>query len=142
MTDCVREKRRFANGRVPVAGCVSVERVTSCSRVAVRSRVAWKRTTSQGRVVTPTGVVLERTRPAGCIPTARGVETKGRSTGRRVLAAGSGVSKRAITKECIGVAIAALFTDGSRLRRKRKGDQGEQDEKEAAPPRRPQHRVY
>jgi len=103
----VVKERITTGGRVEVAGAVVKKRITTGGRVERAERVAKKRINTVGRVVAADDVAKERINTGGCVGDAGGV-----------------VNERVLTQERVDVGpVAALLTNCSRLRRKRKADE-------------------
>jgi len=106
---CVAVQRCVTSGRVPV-GIVAKQREKPGGRVAAAGSIAKERCKTNSRVRTAARIVKERLETNGCVADARCV-----------------VQERIITKECVVVGgVAALLTNGRRLRGKPKASEDEQ----------------
>ena len=89
------------------------------------------------------GVVKKRLQTGGRIVGAGCVLTECVNTDSRVVVAGRVVHERVITQERVDIAeVAALLTDRSRLRHKRRAGEGEWNEQQNEPERRAIHRMF
>ena len=117
-------ERTNTGGRVEVAGGVVKERITTGGRVEVAGDVVKKRLPTGGRVEVAERVAKERINTGGRVVAADGVTKEPTNTDGRVGDAGGVVKERVFAQERVDVGgVAALLTNCSRLRRKRKADE-------------------
>jgi hypothetical protein len=110
---------------------------TGCNIVG--AGVVKERTKTVGRVVVAGGVEQERIKTVGRVVAPGGVAIKRTITDGRVVAAACEAEERRITLSGVAVGIASVRCRGNRSgrRRKCKPGEGERDEEESEPQRRP-----
>jgi hypothetical protein len=126
----------IGSGHVPVASRVAPSAPAPVAVLLFAVVLRKSASAPDRRVVAGGSVASEGTETAGRFTTALGVLQERPITGAGIPSAGGRAGKRAVTEECVA-GIATFFTDGTRLRRKRKAGERERDEKQAEPPRRP-----